>query len=162
MIQLKPLSEIDPSRVAVVAGAGLFVGAVWGMLSQIAKLDLKGEGQLDPPAPYMQKLEPELVILFKKFMGPFFRLCPERNKDKFRARVRKSIRNAEAIMLIESQLLNNEIARTPNNRTQAAAHGMICMSSLRRIQNYFDTEIVTNVSDANDVVFVNIGNFSFF
>lgn len=156
-VKIKPLTDIDPKRVAIVAGAGLFVGAVWGILGQIASLDLKGEGDLDPPAPYMQNLEPELVILFKKFMGPFYKLCPERFKKKYQHCVKKSIRNAEAIMLIETQLLNKEIERVPEHRTQAAAHGMICLSSLRNIQNYFDTDIVLNVRDAVDVVFVNIG-----
>jgi|GEM_PF-6164816 len=159
IIQFKPLDEINPKRVVMIAGTGLFVGALWGVLSQIAKFDLKGNGLLDPPAPNMQKLEPELVILYQKFMGPFYRLCPRENKQKFKEYVQKSIKNAEAIMLIENQLHHNEIPRTQNNRTQSAAHGMICMNSLRKVQNLFHTEIVENVKDAVDVVFVNIGKF---
>ncbi len=93
-------------------------------------------------------------------MGPFYKLCPERTVDKYKKAIQKAIRNAEAVMLIEQQLLNNEIARIPNNRTQANAHAQICMNSLRKSETYFDTDVVRNVRDAVDVVFINMGMIS--
>lgn len=126
-VKMNSFAQVDPARVAGLAAVGLFTGAVIGVLSQIAKLDFTGEGDLDPPAPNMQQLEPELIILYRKFMGPFYKLCPDRNKKKFQFQIRKAIKHAEAVMLVENQLLKNEIARVPENRTQTAVHSLISM-----------------------------------
>ena len=97
-VKIKSLTEIDPSRVVALGVTGLFIGSIIGVFAQVAKLDLKSEGKLDPDAPNMEELEPELVVLYSKFMGPFFRLCPERNRKTYKNYVRNSIRKCRGCL----------------------------------------------------------------
>jgi hypothetical protein len=63
ILKIKPLEEVNPSRVIAMGGLGkritnfiipgLFAGFIYGVLSQIAKLDVNAEIELDPPAPNM-------------------------------------------------------------------------------------------------------------
>lgn len=45
IIQIKPLEQVDASKVVGLGIAGLFIGTIFGVLSQVAKLDLKGDGK---------------------------------------------------------------------------------------------------------------------
>lgn len=157
-VKLKPMEQINPFKVATVASVGLFVGAVAGFITQIAKLDFKGTEPLDPPAPNMQELEPELVLLFSKFIGPFYNLCPQRNKDKFKALVRSAIKHAEAVMLIENQLIKKEIKPQPSERNQANVHASLCLQRLRNTEKMFDSEVIASVHDTIDVIYVHLAN----
>jgi len=152
-IKIKPLSSVDPTKVVALAVGGMFLGGVIGMFSQIAKLDLQGTGELDPPSPNMEQLDPDLVIVYKQFMNAYFKLCPKRNIERYRNYVKRSIRHAEGIMLIEMQLLKKEIPRVPENRIQANAHALICTQTLRKVVDLFDSEIVLNVRDGTDLVY---------
>lgn len=156
IVKIKPLAEVNIGKVVAVAGAGMFAGAVYGVLKQVASLDFMTEGELDPPAPCMQDLDPELVLLFKKYMGPFHRICPEKYQARYQERVRRAIRNAEAIMVIESQLLRKEIPRDQIHRNQCQMHLHFCMKHLRHLVKYYDTEILMSVRDNADVIFVNL------
>lgn len=91
-------------------------------------------------------------------MGPFYRLCPKEKKSKYQSSVMAAIRHAEAVMLIEHQLLRNEIQRHPQHNIQASAHAHLCMSTLRTIQELYDGPIVENVINAVDNVFVYLAN----
>jgi hypothetical protein len=97
--------------------------------------------------------------LFGKFIGPYYRLCPDRNKKRYQsagilanarvltAAVRKSIEHAEALMLIENQLLHKEVERNHSQRTQASAHAQLAMDALRSTQQHFDSEVLNSVKD---------------
>lgn len=99
----------------------------------------------------MQEREPELVYLYQKFMGAFYKICPEYNKSQYQRYVKRSIRNTEAIMLIETQLLRNEIPRITLHRNQARVHAQIAIESLRSLQKLFSTEIIQSVNDNADI-----------
>jgi hypothetical protein len=157
-VKVKPLYEAAPMKIVTMAGVGLFAGAVYGVLSQIAKLDFKGDAELDPPAPNMSELEPELVLLFRQFMGRYYDICPERNKETYKKYVRRAIRNAEAVMLIACQLIKKEVTAAPVHRNAAAACANLCMEWLRKTQDLFDTEVIKNVSETATVVYTILAN----
>lgn len=125
---------------------GLFAGCVWGVLNQVAKLDLRGELELDPPAPNLKDREPDLIPVFQKFMGAFYKLCPSENLEVYERRVKRAIANIEFVMLTETMMLKGELPSSTHNRNLAKTHGLIAMNALRRLPRLFKTEILEEVS----------------
>ena len=99
-IKLKSIEEVNYSKVVGFGVVGLFVGAVAGVALQIANLDIKKGEPLDPPAPCMEIIDPEMASLYRKFMGEYYAKCPDFNQKIYKRRVRRSIKHAEAVMLI--------------------------------------------------------------
>lgn len=158
IVRFKPFDGIDGAKVAGLAAIGLFAGGMIGMVMQLAKVDIRTGVILDPPTPNMEELEPDLVSVYQKFMGAFYNLCPKEHKSKYQAEVKRSIKNAEAVMLIEAQLFGGEIERNTSHRNQANVHADIAMKCLRKLRDFFDPSLITTVSDAADVVFVHLAN----
>lgn len=151
-------SEISPAKVLLFASAGLAAGTTIGLVSESIRTRKEKKQKLGIDVPNMALLDPELVSFFSKFSDTFLKICPEKNKKLFKEYLEKSIINAEAVMLIEVQLLKNEIQRTSHHKNQVNAHAFISINTLRKIINLYDTDFMFNVRDSVDIIYVYLAN----
>lgn len=157
-INFKPYSKINSTNIALISGSGLIIGTIIGVLSEFLKIEINPKNKLPIPTPNIEFIEIELVNIFNKFVGTFYNLCPEKNKKKYKYFITQSIIHAEEIMLIEHQLIKEEINKDPSNKTKSNALAFLCMKNLRNCEKLFNSEMIINIKDYIDIIFVIIAN----
>lgn len=124
----------------------MVAGVMIAGINQFAKLGNKPLLPLDPPAPNMEEINYELATVFRTFMGAFYKMCPDESKDRYQKHVKAAIANAEAIMVIQVQLIRKEIANTGfKERSEVNVYALQCMRELRKTLKYFNGGIVEKV-----------------
>lgn len=149
----KPRTGINVAKILSGAAVGLILGASYCGITEVARLGKKEESPLDPPAPNMEEINSELTAVFRTFMGSFYKMCPNKNKKKFKKHVQEAIEFAEDVMVIENQLRRGEIKNQGfKDRSDAQGSARECMKSLRQVIYFFETGIIEKVVNRTDHV----------
>lgn len=150
--------DLNIKKVFSGAALGMFVGGIATLLKQVASMHMNPDKRLDPPAPNMEELAPNLADAFRSFMGPFFKMCSDENKVKYQETVKEAIQLAEMVMVIQTQLRNGEVAPIWRHRTEASAYANLCVKKLRSLRIYFDSQILYQINETIDFIDVNIAD----
>jgi len=150
--------KIDISKVlgAALIGGTSAAGLIFSY--QVMKIYQHNKHKLDPPAPNMQERNPHMVEQFEKFIGWFYRLCPEIYRDEYQKKIKTAISFAELVCVIENQLLHKEIKPITRDRIESKIYARICMINLREARNFFKTDIIMDITDSLDIISLSLAN----
>jgi hypothetical protein len=137
-------------KVAAGAAVGALVGFSVVLVREIAQAKPPAREPLDPPAPNMETVSPDLANLYRTFKGAFYALCTDPRKQKrFQRCVQTSIRMAEAVMTIENQLRRGEIPEGEEwytARIESAAFAEVAVKYLRECLDCFSGVVLKKVN----------------
>ncbi|CAH6421131.1 Hypothetical protein UVM_LOCUS368 [uncultured virus] len=138
-------------QVAQGALFGLLLGGGVTLGKQLLNQQMKRKTPLDPPCENMEILSPEMADAFRHFMGPFYRMCDDDRKRFYKVDVQLAMEQAEAVMVIEMQVLRGEVVGTVRERCVSMAHADKCITILRKnVRQYFDTALLHEVCEKID------------
>ena len=84
------IKTVPPEKVLMYSVLGMLAGAGFVVVNHALSDDI--EGNLSPAAPYMKQLAPDIHGVFLRYMGSFYRLCPEAKQKEYKKHVRRAIR----------------------------------------------------------------------
>lgn len=152
------MTDFDYKKVFSGALLGMFVGGIATVIKQVASLHSNPDKRLDPHAPNMEELAPNLADAFRSFMGPFYKMCNDEYKEDYKKTVKEAIELAEMVMVIQNQLMKGEIAPVWKHRTEANAYANLCSKKLRNLRDYFDSQILYQIGETIDYIDVTIAD----
>jgi hypothetical protein len=87
---------------------------------------------------YMGKLDKEMIFLFRKAQGGFYKVCPKEKQEIYKKHLLQAIKHVESIMIIETSLIHRD--RTPSIKDCEACnlHYEFCVKSLLKCYELFE------------------------
>lgn len=142
--------SIPPTKVLGYGIAGMIAGAAFVIGNHLLSDDPIED--LDPPAPTMKKLSPEIHSIMYRMIGSFFRLCPQENRESYKANVISAIRYIEAFLILETQLLTQDPKHPQyDKKSLAQALSLRAMKKLRNAEKKFDSSRA-HIKEACDAI----------
>lgn len=140
----------------------LFTGAAVGMVLGtfvtfvnvgIESLNVKNDATLEGmEIENMIKYNPSMVNTFRTLGGSYYKLCPEKNRTKYKKRIINASKHAECVVIIQRKTLME--GATLNDYYEANKHAKLCMLALRSTIPYFNSYAVQNLSETFDFICV--------
>lgn len=137
MLEFSVPGIIGGGVIGLVTGLALVGG--YQISKNVTKLR---KHKLDPESPDMEELNPNLADIYRLFMGPYYKNCPDDKKALFQKYVRTSIRLSDQVCVIETQLRNNEIKKNKSNYTEAVAYANHSLEVIRKTLTLFNSDFI--------------------